>query len=207
VSRKRRSSQYFPLQLSPARGEGRPSAPLPIRLFKQRHNSATSRHMRPSFSCTSCPLGKSEGAGNAGRPPRPQPRVQNKKAHEHSHHGHAGSPGTPCAMVLTVSFVLSPVTGLVCHRRQRSCLRQLDTSVGASEPHDFAVRSSIVRQRAASSTASHPAFVTIAKRPSEGRDGRAYIIDLGQTRSGNLRRPDLCHENDRLSTCHLTIGE
>jgi len=31
-----------------------------------------------------------EGAGNAGRPPRPQPRVQNKKAHEHSHHGHTG---------------------------------------------------------------------------------------------------------------------
>jgi hypothetical protein len=36
-----------------------------------------------------------------------------------SHHGHAGSPGIPRAMVLTVSFVLSPVTGLVCHRRQR----------------------------------------------------------------------------------------
>ena len=33
---------------------------------------------------------KSEGAGNAGRPLRPQPRVQNKKAHEHSHHGHTG---------------------------------------------------------------------------------------------------------------------
>jgi hypothetical protein len=54
-----------------------------------------------------------------------------------------GSPdqsGLPCAMVLTVSFVLSPVTGLVCHRRERSCLRQLDASVGASGPHDFAVR-------------------------------------------------------------------
>jgi hypothetical protein len=29
------------------------------------------------------------------------------------------SPGLPCAMVLTVSFALSPVTGLVCHRRLR----------------------------------------------------------------------------------------
>jgi hypothetical protein len=48
-----------------------------------------------------------------------------------------GSPGIPRAMVLTVSFVLSPVTGLVCHRRQRSCLRELDASVGASGPHDF----------------------------------------------------------------------
>src|SRR6202023_3020723 len=32
----------------------------------------------------------SEGAGNAGRSMRPQPRVQIKKAHEHSHHGHTG---------------------------------------------------------------------------------------------------------------------
>jgi hypothetical protein len=36
-----------------------------------------------------------------------------------SHHGHAGSPGIPRAMVLTVSFVLSPVIGLCCHRRLR----------------------------------------------------------------------------------------
>src|SRR5229473_5352954 len=53
-------------------------------------------------------------------------------------------------MVLTVSFVLSPVTGLFCHRRLRiwfclspvgpTQLRELDTSVGVSGPHDFAVR-------------------------------------------------------------------
>jgi hypothetical protein len=28
--------------------------------------------------------------------------------------------GIPRAMVLTVSFVISPVTGLSCHRRQRN---------------------------------------------------------------------------------------
>ena len=56
-------------------------------------------------------------------------------------------PGIPRAMVLTVSFVLFPVTGLVCHRRQRKYFRQLDASVGASEPHDFAVRLSAVRQK------------------------------------------------------------
>jgi hypothetical protein len=38
--------------------------------------------------------------------------MQNKKAYEHSHHGHTGSPGIPYAMVLTVSFVISSVTGL-----------------------------------------------------------------------------------------------
>jgi hypothetical protein len=75
-------------------------------------------------------------------------------------------------MVLTVYFVLSPVTGLFCHRRSSS-FDELDASVGASGPHDFAVRnlhrSSI---DAVASTASHPAFVTIAKRPS-CRDGMA----------------------------------
>jgi hypothetical protein len=53
-----------------------------------------------------------------------------------------GSPETsdlPCAMVLTAYFVLSPVTGLSCHRRLR-VNRKLDASVGASGPHDFAVR-------------------------------------------------------------------
>src|SRR5450631_1259619 len=61
-------------------------------------------------------------------------------------------------MVLTAYVVLSPVTGLFCHRRQRikfclssvgpTQLRELDASVGASGPHDFAVRCNISRPRA-----------------------------------------------------------
>jgi hypothetical protein len=43
-------------------------------------------------------------------------------------------------MVLTVSFVLSPVIGLVCHRRLADTSAKLDASVEASGPHDFAVR-------------------------------------------------------------------
>src|SRR5258708_27738422 len=50
-------------------------------------------------------------------------------------------------MVLTVSFVLSPVTGLVCHRRRQNDSCRLDASVGASGPHDFTVRAYAVRQR------------------------------------------------------------
>jgi hypothetical protein len=42
-------------------------------------------------------------------------------------------------MVLTVSSVLFPVTGFVATVADGS-LRQLDASVGASEPHVFAVR-------------------------------------------------------------------
>jgi hypothetical protein len=43
-------------------------------------------------------------------------------------------------MVLTVSFALSPVIGLCCHRRRQNCFRRLDAGVEASGPHDFAVR-------------------------------------------------------------------
>ena len=66
-------------------------------------------------------------------------------------------------MVLTVSFVLSPVTGLVCHRHRR--FRRLDTSVGVSGPHDFAVRSKQRRQRAATSTASRPYVRDVRETP------------------------------------------
>jgi hypothetical protein len=62
-------------------------------------------------------------------------------------------------MVLTVSFVLSPVIGLlspsladygfVIARSGQQNLRQLDASAGASGPHDFAVRISISRLHAA----------------------------------------------------------
>jgi len=113
-------------------------------------------------------------------------------------------------MVLTVSFALSPVTGLFCHRRQRtnvlsapgwadSNIANLDASVGASGPHDFAVRCNISRplavdrsqvfqpalqsHRAQNAAASNripcPTSVTIAKRPSVGRDGESSRIDLG----------------------------
>ena len=65
-----------------------------------------------------------------------------------SHHRYTASTGIPCAMVLTGSFALSPVTGLCCHRHQQSDLCQLDASVGASGPHDFTVRVGAVRLRA-----------------------------------------------------------
>src|SRR6267154_6094878 len=73
-------------------------------------------------------------------------------------------------MVLTVSFVLSPVTGLVCHRHRRlpadltpasGCQ---DHTTSPSAPAPFV-------KGASASTASRPAAVTIACRPSVGQDG------------------------------------
>ena len=73
------------------------------------------------------------------------------------------TPGIPRAMVLTVSSALSPVTGLVCHRRRQNCFRRLDASVGASGPHDFAVR---VRRPSSLST------VSVHRIPPRVRDDR-----------------------------------
>ena len=109
-----------------------------------------------------------------------------------SHHGRTGTPGLPCAMVLTVSFVLSPVIGLVCHRHRRKNFRQLDAGVEASGPHDFAVRKSALSSLAPPApTASRPASVTIASRPSVGRDGGGYRGDLGGTGTRIFLQPGL----------------
>jgi hypothetical protein len=116
---------------------------------------------------------RTEGAGKAGRPMRPQPRMQKWKAYEQVTTGSPDRSGLPCAMVLTVSFVISPVTGLSCHRRQRDARhrRQFDASVGASGPHDFAVRevSAFVSRATRVHRIPRPTFVTIAIRPSETR--------------------------------------
>src|SRR6266851_7768042 len=64
-----------------------------------------------------------------------------------SNQGYTATAGIPCTMVLTVSFVLSPVTMLGCHRHQWNRFHQLSACIGAPGPHDFAVRSSIIRPR------------------------------------------------------------
>jgi len=84
-------------------------------------------------------------------------------------------------MVLTAYFGLSPVIGLFCHRRLADNLAKLDASVEASGPHDFAVRKPTPSSEALpASIASRPASVTIANRPSVGRDGERYAGDLRQ---------------------------
>ena len=69
------------------------------------------------------------------------------------------TPAFPARMVLTASFVLSPVIGLSCHRPRRDAKhhRQVDASVEASGPHDLAVHLTRVRLFAPeASTASPP---------------------------------------------------
>jgi hypothetical protein len=113
------------------------------------------------------------------------------------------SPDVPARNGFTVSFVLSPVTGLFCHRRPRikvlSAPGRADstsanlTPASGRQDHTTSpyATTSLVRvpliahrpkpalqsrrtQNAAASTASHPAFVTIMIRPSVW-DGMARI--------------------------------
>jgi hypothetical protein len=80
---------------------------------------------------------------------------ESDKAHEHSHHRFTGYTRPSLRNGFTAYNVLSPVTGLFCHRRSADESAKLDASVGAPGPHGFAVgekrRSSCV---AVASTAS-----------------------------------------------------
>jgi hypothetical protein len=55
------------------------------------------------------------------------------RKHTSSHHRFAGTPGLPCAMVLTASFALSLVTGLSCHHRLRMISANLTPASGRQD--------------------------------------------------------------------------
>jgi len=153
-----------------------------------------SRRMRPphSLAATSLRSRRAIRARSAEKISRPDQRAQgmpgagrarslvckNKKAHKHSHHGHTGN--TRHSPRNGFNGFLRALPG------DRACLppssakvafRELDASVGASGPHDFAVRRPALSSAAPpASTASRPASVTIASRPSVGRDGIGYTL-------------------------------
>jgi hypothetical protein len=172
--------------------------PLPVRTGRgRRHKQAFSRRGAPEFAGTFRPE-KSEGAGNAGRSLRPQPCVRNKKAHKHSHHGHTGITRHSLRDGFTAYSALSPVSRASCHRRLRKLpLADLTPASGRQDHTILPSASQRPRQkRHLASTASRPAFVTIASRPCVGRDGVRHTPDLhfGKTeiffRKGLDKRPN-----------------
>jgi hypothetical protein len=105
-------------------------------------------------------------------------------------------------MVLTVSFVLFPVTMLGCHRHPqgaRCALREFSACIGAPEPHDFAVRLSHVRPTCPPRP-PHPRPTVRDDRPkrpsSSRRDAREHGFDLPDGASlgacGRLARRAVC---------------
>src|ERR1700730_4539695 len=81
-------------------------------------------------------------------------------------------------MVLTVSCALSPATGLSCHRRPREALllKNLTPASGRQDHTPSPSASAPFVRSASASTASRPAAVTIANRPSVGQDGKSYSL-------------------------------
>src|SRR5712672_3176430 len=88
-----------------------------LAMTKNPHTTSPSPRNAPEALMKLPPI---EGVGNAGCPLHPQPRVRFALVKKHtSKRVHRNHPTFPHAMVLTVYFVLSPVTGLFCHRRPR----------------------------------------------------------------------------------------
>jgi hypothetical protein len=82
-------------------------------------------------------------------------------------------------MVLTVSFVLSPMIGLSCHRRLQDV--SLTGLISASRYQDHTTSPSasgaFVSSRQSVHRIPRPTFVTIAKRPSY-RAGMARVMEM-----------------------------
>ena len=94
------------------------------------------------------------------------------KAHERSHHGHTGNrPAFPAQWFYDLYRALPGDRAFLPPSPAKVTFRELDTSVGVSGPHDFSVHKKALSSLALlASTASRPASVTIANRPSVGRD-------------------------------------
>src|SRR5450759_4548499 len=112
---------------------------------------------------------QSEGAGNTGCALHPRSRVQTcTKTRTRAYRFSGGNPAFPAQWFYGLYRALLGVPGLIA-TVARAPWRELDASVGASGPHDFAVRKKAPSSMAPlASTASRPAAVTIACRPSKG---------------------------------------
>ena len=158
---------------------------------------ATPPHPRDADCARAMPRSvppKTEGAGKAGCTCAPAASCAKQKAHELITTGSPKQSGFPCAVVLTVSFVLAPETGLVVSVGDNASCVAPDISVGISGPHDFAVRSPPLRPFAADRVhrIPRPTSVTIAIRPSCGRGtGRGHKDDLPDGRSEIFLRKGL----------------
>jgi len=128
-----------------------------------------------------------EGVGNAGCPVHPAASCAKwvvQDAHEYSQRSHRKSPGIPARNGFTAYVVLSPAIGLSCHRRLRKSLPANLTPASRRQDHTILPSASKALSSEASlaATASNPASVTIAIRPSSGVDGEdiQLICDFGK---------------------------
>jgi hypothetical protein len=125
-------------------------------------------------------LRKREGAGKAGGASAPQPRVvvENTRV---SHHRFAGHSRPSLRDGFTAYFVISPVIGLSCHRREPQCGSIAANLTSASRCQDHTTSPSATRALVSRAHRVHRnprlTFVTIASVPLIGR-GAAGLVDL-----------------------------
>jgi hypothetical protein len=114
-------------------------------------------------------------------------------------------------MVLTVSFVLSPVNGLVVTvPAQCKALSRVDASIATSGPHDFAVRLTARTSGAPQASIASRAqrVVTIAKRPSIGRETAAALKVICPTaKAENFGKTGWTLRKDQGASADLPDGQ
>src|ERR1700732_1615374 len=131
----------------------------------RRHNFSPWRREAPELCMIFVPP-KTEGAGKAGC--RLHPWVPCNKKHGGRTTGSTGiTPAFP-AQWFTAYFVLSPVTGLFCHRRRAEVNL---TPASGRQDHTTSPSAGNIARLASYRVhrIPHPTFVTIAKRPSCGQ--------------------------------------
>src|SRR6266403_1217155 len=109
----------------------------------------------------------------------PRPRVQMKKAHERSHHRSTRISRHSRTQWFYGLLRALPGDQALLSPSPALLLADLTPTLGRQNHTTWPYASALFVNCAAASTASRPASVTIAKRPSGGRDGRGYITDLG----------------------------
>ena len=155
----------------------------PVEPIRAIQVQATNMHRRsrgticPRFASKFCPS-KTEGAGNAGCALHPRSRAQcaQKGAHTSIQVQRRRS-DIPCAMALRLITCSPRRPGFVATVAARINPAQLDTSVGVSEPHDFAVRFRAVRQKRIRVHRSLSHVRDDGRRPSEW-DGIATSVPV-----------------------------
>jgi hypothetical protein len=125
------------------------------------------------------PSSQNEGAGKAGCALHPRSRVQRDRESAHEHTGSAEAVRPSLRNGFTAYVELSPAIGLSCHRRLRKLLPANLTPASRRQDHTILPSASktLSSEAPLAATASSPAFVTIAIRPSSGVDGCGYKTD------------------------------
>jgi hypothetical protein len=120
------------------------------------------------------------------------------------------SPDIPRAMVLTAYLVLSPVTGLFCHRRPRKLPSANLTPASGRQDHTTSP-SAYARfvKRAISVHRIPPRVRDDRERPSEGRDGENHTDDSISEKQKDFCKGDWTRHNSKASgrQSDLPVGQ